>query len=72
MYILTVARTVWYYEKLAIIVKSFESWRFDRALGLFNSLQSILWSNSSLSKIFGIIDVIIIIIIIIIIIVHLI
>ena len=64
MYILTVARTVRYYEKLAIIVKSFESWRFDRALGLFHSLQSILWSNSSLSKIFGIIDVIIIIIII--------
>ena len=65
------ARTVRYYEKLAI-VKSFESWRFDRALGLFHSLQSILWSNSSLSKIFGIIDVfIIIIIIIIIIIVHL-
>ena len=64
MYILTVARTVRYYEKLAI-VKSFESWRFDRALGLFHSLQSILWSNLSLSKIFGIIDVFIIIIIII-------
>ena len=64
MYILTVARTVWYYEKLAIIVKSFESWRFDRALGLFHSLQSILWSNLSLSKIFGIIDVFFIIIII--------
>ena len=42
-----------------------------QALGLFHSLQSILWSNLSFSKIFGIINVfIIIIIIIIIIIVH--
>ena len=62
-----------YYEKLAI-VKSFKSWRFDRALGLFHSLQSILWSNLSFSKIFGIIDffiIIIIIIIIIVVVVHL-